>query len=273
MKHLAVIDLETTGLKPVDAVIEIGVCNVTVASAPGAVGAWETHCYTSLFNPGDRVITPENRAIHHISPQWLIGLERFDDRALHTALSYEPAMALPGGVQSIGHWPDYIVAHGVDFESKFITPDLLAKASSRTSRIPPRWICTQRCARQLWPHHPSHANHALRYSLHDEAVATDQRFDPPHRALPDATLSAQHLIKILSAQVKLNGAHDFEQLVAWSSEPQLLRHLRYGKHAGEQAEDVPPDYWDWLVKQPDLDADTRLTAEHWQRQHGQAGRV
>lgn len=265
----AVIDLETTGLKPVDAVIEIGVCVVIAGQGGGEIGAWEAQRYTTLFSPGDRVITPENRAIHHISPLWLTGLQTFSARALMEALAYEPGIMSLGA----GHWPDFIVAHGVDFESKFITPALLDEASALAGRTPPRWICTQRCARRLWPHHPSHANQALRYSLHEEGEATSHRYDPPHRALPDATLSARHLIRVLDAQVKLNGAHDFEQLAAWSGEPQLLRHLRFGKHAGEPVEDVPPDYWDWLLRQPDLDADTRLTAEHWQRQHGQAHRV
>lgn len=266
MTVFAVIDFETTGLAPPAAVIECGVQHLVLHPTGLADGTradgWiapRTQLLgrgrAQLFHPGDQVITPENRAIHHISPA---ELERVASR--FEAVDLAALLANP--------WPDFVVAHSASFEQQWMAA-LLDEIDSwpREAGIGlrswprPRWICTQRCARRIWPELTSHSNQALRYSLHSEEVAVSPQFDPPHRALPDARLSAHHLAAILQHQP------DPDVLVQWSAEPQLLNRLRFGKHKNQPVETVPPDYWAWLLRQPDLDEDTAHTARHWAARH------
>jgi exodeoxyribonuclease X len=254
----AVIDFETTGLKPPAAVIECGVQHAVLHPTGLADGTradgWIAPRFqllgngrSQLFNPGDQVITPENRAIHHISPEWLAPIATRFEVGPFFVLLQNP-------------WPRYIVAHSMSFEQQWavaLIDELFESVVQASQFLRPRWICTQRCARRLWPDLTSHANQALRYSLHPEEVAVSPQFDPPHRALPDARLSAHHLAAILQHQP------DPEVLAQWSAEPQLLKRLRSGKYKDQPVETVPPDYWDWLLRQPDLDEDTAHTARHF----------
>jgi DNA polymerase III epsilon subunit-like protein len=60
-----VVDLETTGLAPPAAVIELGYVRGTANQAQASARrlTWIEEA-KNLFHPGDQVITPENRAIH-----------------------------------------------------------------------------------------------------------------------------------------------------------------------------------------------------------------
>lgn len=261
MTVFAVIDFETTGLAPPAAVIECGVQHLV--QHPTALATPTSHFIaprvellgtgrSQLFHSGDQVITPENRAVHHISPEWLAPIAARFEVGPFFVLLQNP-------------WPDFIVAHAMSFERQWavaLLDELFKTVIPASQYLRPRWICTQRCARRLWPDLTSHSNQALRYSLHPEEVAVSPQFDPPHRALPDARLSAHHLAAILQHQP------DPEVLAQWSAEPQLLNRLRFGEHKDQPVETVPADYWAWLLRQPDLDEDTAHTARHWAALHG-----
>jgi exodeoxyribonuclease X len=228
----AVIDLETTGLTPPAAVIEIGIALRDYAGRQTYVQG----TISKLFSPGDQEITPENRAIHHINPAWLKDKPVFNAEGLHFAT----------------HAP-YWVAHNAAFERQFIDPMIQPMLDAGHLKRAPIWICTKKCAVRQWPHFNSHSNQVLRYAL-PIPHCTHVEFDPPHRAAPDAMVTAEILKMLLQHQTA-------ETLARWTAEPLLFLRLPFGKHKGKPLAEVPPDYLDWMLKQSDIDADVRFTCE------------
>ena len=98
------------------------------------------------------------------------------------------------------------------------------------------------------------ADFALRYFL-DLACDRDLAA-PPHRAGPDAYVTAHLFAKILDEGV------DLDAMVRWSNGPSLLPVIGFGKHKGSKWEDVPSDYLRWVVDKSDLDRDAKANAKH-----------
>ena len=71
---------------------------------------------------------------------------------------------------------------------------------------------------------------------------------PPHRAGPDAWVTAQVLAELLKAAT-------VEQMIAWTKEPRVLPNIPFGKHRGVVWADAPLDYLQWMVRQSDMDGD------------------
>src|SRR5581483_118551 len=114
------------------------------------------------------------------------------------------------------------------------------------------WICTWRCARHLWPDAPSHSNQTLRYWIKhlDFYANMEGRAMPPHKALPDAWVTAHVLMEMLKVKT-------VEELVALTKAPILLKTVHFGKHRGEEWAKVPRDYLAWVCRTQDMDADVR----------------
>ena len=187
---------------------------------------WEVSELTGmLVNPGIPM-PPEARSIHHISDADLVGAPPITTGFL----------ALSKGE------PDVFVAHNAAFEQAFFTGG------------DTKWICTLKVARRLWPECPSHSNQCLRYWLGlelDDALAM-----PPHRAAPDAFVTAHILVEALKIAT-------VEQMIQWTSEPSLLPSVSFGMHRGKAWADLPYDYLGWIVNKSNMDADTKFTAKHW----------
>ena len=85
-------------------------------------------------------------------------------------------------------------------------------------------ICTYKAALRLWPEAPGHGNQVLRYWLRpkdlDPVIAS-----PPHRALPDAYVTAFILRELLELAT-------VEELIAWTGEPALLPRVTFGQYRG-----------------------------------------
>jgi exodeoxyribonuclease X len=129
------------------------------------------------------------------------------------------------------------VAHNCEFERKFVT-DVI------TGETP--WICTYKAALHLWPNAPRHSNQVLRYwrGLQlNPALAM-----PPHRAGPDAWVTAQLLAELVTLAT-------IDQLVTWTKQPKPMPVIAFGKHKGSPWSDVPSDYLEWMTLQADMDAD------------------
>ena len=141
---------------------------------------------------------------------------------------------------------DILAAHNADFERHF------HHGNDRP------WICTYKCARVVWPDAPAHGNQVLRYWLDiDDAQAFDPAAAmPPHRALPDAYVTAFILRELLRHKTA-------DELVEISKWPALLRRLTFGKHKGMLYEEAPLDYLEWIRDKSDLDRDTKFTARYW----------
>jgi exodeoxyribonuclease X len=217
---LRVIDIETTGMAPPAEIIEFGRADVVSEANSWRIERPMARLYKPLNG-----IPPEIKAVHHITEA---------DFAADTPVCTDDLLhkAVWGGTK-----PDVLVAHNCEFERKFI-PDLA------TEGLP--WICTFKAALRVWPEAPGHSNQVLRYWRDlglDQALAM-----PPHRAAPDAWVTAHLLVEMLKVTT-------VEQLVAWTLEPKFMTKLAFGKHRGLAWADVPVDYLQWMTTQRDMDQD------------------
>lgn len=223
------IDFETTGMpgpESIAAICEVGWCDILLVDNEVTIGDPQS----VLCNPG-HPIPPEVRAVHHISDTDLVG----------AMLPAEALAVVAGGP------PDFFVAHNAPFE-QFFFPN-----------APARWLCTYRIAVRLWPDAPGHSNQVLRYCQGLELPAALAM--PPHRAAPDAYVTAHLLGKMIA-----DGRASLDEMALWSSGPPLLPRITFGKHRGARWEDVPIDYLDWIVSKSDLDSDTKANARHHLKQ-------
>ena len=224
--RLRVIDIETTGEAPPAEIIEVGRVDVVAVR-----DAWRIERpMARLYRPLNG-IPPEAMAVHHITEE-AIGADApvCNEERLR--------LAIWGGEA-----PDVLVAHNSAFEQSFI-PGVL------TEPLP--WICTYKVALRVWPEAPRHSNQVLRYwrGLHLDANLAM----PPHRAAPDAYVTANLLVALLEAA-------SVEQMIAWTAEPRLLPTIPLGKHRGSKWADAPADYLEWMARQSDMDADVKWNAK------------
>ena len=221
MSRAVIIDYETTGTPEDEApeIIEFGRIDVDLATRE--IGnPWRS--FASPRGP----IPAVTKAVHHITeadvkdaPQ---ARELWD-----TFLEGEPK---------------YLVAHNCRFEQAF-TPDI---------GVP--WICTYKVARVVWPDAPTHSNQGLRYWL---GLEVDRDLaSPPHRALPDAYVTAHLFCRLLDEKTP-------DEMVTITKYPALLKVMNFGKHRGTTFEDAPIDYLEWIRDKSDMDEDTKFSAKYW----------
>lgn len=176
---------------------------------------------------------PGARAVHHISAAETQGFPPFDAERM-----WDEAKA--DGV-------DVVAAHNAAFESQFWG----------AAQLPV--ICTFKSARQLWTlEAPSHGNMALRYWLEDRGtIAPDPALCyPPHRAGPDAYVTAHVLLAMLPLVPKV------AQMVAWTRMPALQPTCPIGQQwRGKPWKDVESGFLHWVLKQADMDPDTAWNAQ------------
>jgi exodeoxyribonuclease X len=222
MALLRVIDFETTGLTRDAEVVEVGYCDFDPETRRIHGG--------DSYLCGVSAMPPEVRAIHHIRIEEVRGLPRFD-RAL--LVEY----AARSGV-------DAFVAHQADFEAQFLT-----------GSIP--LVCTYKAALRTWPGAPSHSNFGLLYWLEDQGLVSYERekAQPPHRALPDAYVTATLLGALYAAGVT------GRDLMQWTREPAFLPTCPIGEHRGKPWPNVPRGFLDWMTRQKDMDADRKWNAQ------------
>ena len=228
MTLIRVIDFETTGLAPPEAAVcEVGWCDVVFH--PEINQDPETHHWSVgaphsvLVDPG-RPIPPEAMAVHHITDADVAGAATFTEACLALA----------------GDAPTAMAAHNARFEQQFYTG-----ASS--------WICSYKVALRIAPQAPSHSNQVLRYW--SKLACNPDLASPPHRAGPDAYVTACLLARMLSRM-------SAEEMIRISSEPALLPKFTFGKHAMKPIDEVPSDYLEWMLGQQNMDPDVRHTARH-----------
>lgn len=227
-----VVDFETTGLPEENAVVcEVGYLDVSLVD-PGFPVLLNS-ARQSLIDPGVPM-RPEISAIHHLVDDDFIGVQS----VWRTA---EAALGL--GMTDT----DPYVAHGAKFEQHFFPGE------------PHPWIDTYKCALRAWPDAPGHGNQTLRYWLEAQGkikVNRELAF-PPHRAMPDAYVTAH----IFSALMQIG--RPLQRLIDLSAMPAFLPVIRFGKHSGTKFSEIPHDYLEWMVSQKDMDEDAVATARYW----------
>jgi exodeoxyribonuclease X len=220
---IRIVDFETTGMEPPAQVIEVGICDLRQMD-----DGWEITPPRSWLC-GVSSVPPEIRAIHHISAAETIGLTPFEPESL--------LIDLPPTSASV------FAAHNAEFEMQFFQP-----------AIP--MLCTYKAALRVWPEAPRHNNQALRYWLEDQGlIRPDPALClPPHRAAPDAYVTA-HLLKALLETTT------GREMVAWTKEPRLLPTIPIGKQRGAKWADVDAGFLNWMLKQDSMEADLKWNAQ------------
>lgn len=183
------------------------------------------HWASSLVKP-DRPIGFEAMAVHHITEAMV---EKAKPLAEVIKLVVQP----------------YVVAHNAAFDRKMVSPLL----DDRT------WACTLRTARHKLVEAPSYSNQVLRYwlGLFDLNFPVEAG-EASHRALYDAWVTAHLLLKL---------AVSWEELVTLTSEPTLLKVVKFGKHKGQPWSEVPKSYLKYLIDEQFSDMDVIYTAKYY----------
>lgn len=222
--RLRVIDIETTGGLPSE-VIEIASVDVVVTDE-----GWKPEPPRSrLFRPIGP-ITFHAMAIHHLTPDdFDEALSPCSDAGLREFLTTDQR-------------PDFLIAHNASFESQHIT-------ASVTDEL--EWICTVKGAQNAWPGAAGYSNQVLRYW---RGIKLDPSFAmPPHRAGPDAWVTAHILIDLLRTA-------SVQDLLGWTQAPRRLDRVPFGRYRGREWTIPTSDYLRWLVSEPDMADDVSARA-------------
>ena len=177
----------------------------------------------------------------------LAGVKKFEAR-------YKPTKAISLGAMSTHHIMDedlvdcdpsgsfslpegaaYLIGHNVDFDWKVI-------GSPEVKRI-----CTLALSRDLYPGIDSHTLAAMFYHLERDSARF--RLENAHSAFTDVMLCRD----ILKHIVKLLGVTTWDELWLASESARIPSVMPFGKHKGIAIKDIPADYKQWLLKQPDVD--------------------
>jgi len=202
---IRVIDFETTGLPPDASVCEAAFVDL-VGEPPVIQRDWR-----NLVKPTTEM-SLEALAVHHIT----------EEEASSSGISWDQAQAT-----LMAEDPNIFAAHNADLERAFFDPEHSL------------WIDTWKVGLRLWPDAPRHTNQVLRYYL---KLDVGVRAMPPHRALPDAWVTAH----ILAEALKTKSVDD---LLRWTDEPPYLTTVHFGKHSGKLFSEVPRDYLEWILRQ------------------------
>jgi exodeoxyribonuclease X len=219
-----VIDIETTGLNfQKDRICEIAFVVTTKD---------EVICTAETFvNPGIPIPALAS-SIHHI----------VDKDVTDAPFDFPYGITLPHR--------DCYVAHNAAFDSTFL-PKLKPKP----------WLCTMRMAKRVLPKMEKYTNQFLRYHLGLEIELPGGAL--PHRALPDALVTAA-LLRHLLANLPEEVPSTMSEFTEWASTPLLLDMCDFGKHKGRPWASVPKDYLHWMMRERrDLDIDTHFTVQHY----------
>lgn len=220
---IRILDVETSGMEPPAEVCEIGWCNMVRLGDMWSVAS--TH-HSRLCRVSS--MPPEVRAIHHITMADVENEAMFDPDEVLEDL------------------PDVLAAHNAAFEQKFM--------GGVADDVP--WICTYKSALRVWPEAPSHSNQVLRYWLEDQGLLSldASKAMPPHRAGPDAYVTAHILLALLKFAT-------VEEMIQWTSEPRLLPKCPIGKWKGRTWEEIDASYLRWMLDQRDMESDLKWNAK------------
>jgi exodeoxyribonuclease X len=222
--RMRVIDIETTGGSPSE-IIEIAAVDVVSAD-----GGWRpTPPRSTLFRP-QGPISFHAMAIHHLTS------EDFADDLPPCSEGLLKDFVVSN------ERPDFLIAHNAAFESQHIPATV-------TDGL--EWICTVKGARNAWPDAPGYSNQLLRYWRGlklDPALAM-----PPHRAGPDAWVTAHILIDLLRTV-------SVDDLLGWTQAPRRLDRVPFGRYRGRDWTIPPSDYLRWLVSEADMPEDVSARA-------------
>lgn len=213
-----IFDTETTGLVDPEVIEAAWVRAQITRPAQGPAVLQLGQPVVQRYQPS-RPISMGAMATHHILDEELV-----DQPPSST-------FELPPGVQ-------YLIGHNVDFDWK------VAGSPAKLRRID-----TLVLARALWPECDSHSLGALIYYLFRPTAR--ERLARAHSADADVMLTGLLLQAILEKWPE--PVADIEGLWRASEKARVPTVMPFGKHKGLPIAQVPRDYKDWLMRQPDVD--------------------
>ena len=209
-----VVDTETTGVNPqTDKIVEIA----AVLMRKGKVErTWE-----SLVNPG-MPIPAEASGIHHLTDDDVAGSPSLEEISEH--------------LQDFASDASVIAAHNADFDRPFL-PTVFTQP----------WLCTCRLSKHVWPSVPNFKNQTLRYWLN---LKVDLNGKSPHRALPDALVTAGVLGAGIDTYLKNGGKDNVVDLMDYVNAPITIQKMTFGKYFGQLISEVATidaEYLEWAL--------------------------
>ena len=81
----------------------------------------------------------------------------------------------------------------------------------------------------------------------------EERRHPPHRALPDAYVTAHILCRLLQKA-------SVAELIQWTGEPPLMPTCPIGKFRGQKWADVEAGFLNWMLAQASMEEDLKWNA-------------
>lgn len=209
-----IFDTETTG-KHEPQIIEAAHIHITFE---GLTPLSEFH---QLYAPS-KPIEYGAMAVHNIIPSDLDGCPP------HTSFK------LPDDV-------DFIIGHNVDY-------DWEVSGKPEVKRI-----CTLALAREYLPMLDSHTQSALLYYIYS-VDGSEEKARGLLKSAHSALVDVKNCLIILDYLVYLIGnVKDWDHLWLLSEEARVPKTMPFGKHKGEAIDDVPTDYKQWLLRQPNVD--------------------
>jgi exodeoxyribonuclease X len=211
--NVLIFDTETTGI--IDPIL-IEAAGIYIEGSPFNE---QNNSFIQRYNP-EKPISYGAMAIHNILDEDLIGCPKSSQFKLDDQVKY-------------------LIGHNIDFDWVVIgKPDVLR-------------IDTCAMAREIYPEFDSHSLSALSYGLEgsDKRKEVREILKNNHNALTDVKLCLDLLRKILIKK----DLHKWSDIYNFSEEARVPKTMLFGKHKGTPIKDIPPDYKEWLKKQPDID--------------------
>lgn len=218
MEAAAIFDTETTDAKdPV--MIQAA---IILAYSPEELLAGSGIASDQYFNPGVP-ISYSAMAVHGITE------EDVDD-------------CPPPSEFSLSEEIKYLIGHNIDFDWRVIgEPDI-------------KRICTLAMARYLMPEFDDHKQLTLLFFF-DKKLAKFF-FSSAHNAATDVQITNAVLCNLIGVAIELGELPEcpsFEQIWEFSEKARIPKVMAFGKHKGMPIAEVPRDYKQWLLGQPDVD--------------------
>lgn len=210
-------DVETTGVRPTDKIVELA---YTIFDED-----------SNLLDQHESLIDPEM----HI-PSGASAANGITDDMVADAPTLEQYLTIVKQNPLMFDEPGIFIAHNAAFDHRYLGPLMHPETEV---------MCTLRLAKKLWPELDSHKLQALKYSLNLPKVEGDA-----HRAGADVEM----LVNLVLHMMATTGL-DIPGLLELAKAPLNIEKMTFGKHKGLALKDVPKDWFVWLLKQDNVDPD------------------
>jgi len=158
-------------------------------------------------------------AVHHILDEDLVGQPPSSGFGFHRPV-------------------DYLIGHQIDF-------DWTVAGKPEVKRIDVMAMIWK-----LWPEYGKLTQGAAMYAILPDREDTRRRLRSAHRAINDA-MNCHHLLWYVCE--KAGGFKTWEAMWAFSEEARVPTHIPFGKHRGTLISELPYDYREWILSEPDMD--------------------